>query len=82
MTTPLVGIVMGSSSDWEIMQNAVTQLDSLGIPNEAKVLSAHRTPDAALQYAADAKGRGKVGEHGNPFWKSPVSCRPLRAGAS
>ena len=49
---------MGSTSDWEIMQNAVTQLDAMGIPNEARVLSAHRTPDAALQYAADAKGRG------------------------
>ncbi len=58
MTTPLVGIVMGSTSDWDIMQNAVTQLDAMGIPNEAKVLSAHRTPDAALQYAAEAKGRG------------------------
>ena len=57
MTTPLVGIVMGSTSDWDIMQNAVTQLDALGIPNEARVLSAHRTPDAALQYAAEAKGR-------------------------
>ena len=49
---------MGSTSDWEIMQNAVTQLDALGIPNEARVLSAHRTPDAALRYAAEAKGQG------------------------
>ncbi len=58
MTKPLVGIIMGSTSDWEIMQNAVTQLDSLGIANEARVLSAHRTPDAALQYAADARKNG------------------------
>ena len=49
---------MGSTSDWEIMSNAVTQLDALGIANEARVLSAHRTPDAALKYAADAKGQG------------------------
>jgi len=49
---------MGSTSDWDIMKNAVSQLDALGIANEARVLSAHRTPDAALQYAADAKGRG------------------------
>jgi 5-(carboxyamino)imidazole ribonucleotide mutase len=58
MTNPLVGIVMGSASDWEIMKHAVTQLDQLGIANEAKVLSAHRTPDAALQYAAHARSNG------------------------
>jgi 5-(carboxyamino)imidazole ribonucleotide mutase len=58
MNNPLVGIVMGSASDWEIMSQAVTQLDNLGIPNEAKVLSAHRTPDAALKYAADARKNG------------------------
>ena len=49
---------MGSSNDWDIMKNAKTQLDALGIANESKVLSAHRTPDAALKYAADAKGKG------------------------
>jgi 5-(carboxyamino)imidazole ribonucleotide mutase len=58
MTNPAVGIVMGSASDWEIMQHAVKQLESLGITCEAKVLSAHRTPDQALAYAAGARERG------------------------
>jgi 5-(carboxyamino)imidazole ribonucleotide mutase len=58
MTSPLIGILMGSTSDWDIMQHASTQLDSMGITWEAKVLSAHRTPDQALAYAAGAKGRG------------------------
>jgi 5-(carboxyamino)imidazole ribonucleotide mutase len=58
VSKPLVGIVMGSANDWDIMQHAAAQLDSFGIPNEARVLSAHRTPDAALQYAADARGNG------------------------
>ena len=58
MANPTVGIVMGSASDWEIMQHAVKQLDSLGIASEAKVLSAHRTPDQALAYAAGARDRG------------------------
>jgi 5-(carboxyamino)imidazole ribonucleotide mutase len=49
---------MGSANDWDVMQHAVTQLDNLGIPNEARVLSAHRTPDAALSYAADARTNG------------------------
>jgi 5-(carboxyamino)imidazole ribonucleotide mutase len=58
MANPSVGIVMGSASDWEIMQHAVTQLEAFGIPSEAKVLSAHRTPDQALAYAAGARERG------------------------
>lgn len=55
---PLVGIVMGSDSDWPIMRAAAETLKSFGIPYEAKVLSAHRTPDAALDYAAFAAERG------------------------
>lgn len=55
---PLVGIVMGSDSDWPIMKAAAETLKSQGIPYEAKVLSAHRTPDAALDYAATAAERG------------------------
>lgn len=55
---PLVGIVMGSDSDWPIMRAAAETLKSFGIPYEAKVLSAHRTPDAALDYAAGASERG------------------------
>jgi 5-(carboxyamino)imidazole ribonucleotide mutase len=55
---PLVGIVMGSDSDWPIMRAAAQTLKDFGIPYEAKVLSAHRTPDAALDYAAGASERG------------------------
>jgi len=55
---PLVGIVMGSTSDWETMQNTAQTLDKLQIPYEKRVLSAHRTPDAALEYAATAEQRG------------------------
>jgi len=55
---PLVGIVMGSNSDWEVMKNACQQLDDLGIAYEAKVVSAHRTPDLLYQYAEQARARG------------------------
>ncbi len=56
---PLVAILMGSKSDWpEVMSHAATTLDSLGIPNEAKVMSAHRTPDQVLNYASGAEARG------------------------
>lgn len=57
-TQPLVGIVMGSDSDWPIMRAAAVALKNLGIPYEAKVLSAHRTPDEALEYASTAADRG------------------------
>ncbi len=56
--TPLVGVVMGSDSDWEIMKHAVAQLDALGVPNEARVVSAHRMPDDLFEYAEDAVTRG------------------------
>ena len=55
---PLVGIVMGSDSDWPIMKACAETLKSFGVPYEAKVLSAHRTPDAALGYASMADDRG------------------------
>jgi len=58
MTNPLVGIVMGSASDWEVMQHAVRRLEEFGIPCEAKVISAHRSPDLAHQYAREARSRG------------------------
>ncbi len=54
----LVGIVMGSDSDWPVMRACAEMLKKFGIAYEAKVLSAHRTPDAALDYAARAQGRG------------------------
>jgi 5-(carboxyamino)imidazole ribonucleotide mutase len=55
---PLVGIIMGSQSDWETMQHAANQLQELGVPYEAQVVSAHRTPDLLFEYAAAAAGRG------------------------
>jgi len=54
----LVGIIMGSSSDWETMQGAAEVLGSLGIAHEVRVVSAHRTPDLLFEYAASARGRG------------------------
>jgi 5-(carboxyamino)imidazole ribonucleotide mutase len=57
-STPLVGIVMGSRSDWETMQHAAQKLDALGVPHEVKVVSAHRTPDVLFEYAASAQARG------------------------
>ncbi len=58
MDTPLIGIVMGSRSDWETMQHAAEKLESLGVPHEVRVVSAHRTPDVLFDYAASAKSRG------------------------
>ncbi len=58
MSAPLVGIVMGSDSDWEVMQHAARQLLDFGIPHESKVVSAHRTPDLLYRYAEEAAGRG------------------------
>ena len=58
MSTPLVGIVMGSSSDWEVMKQAAMLLKQLGIPFEARVMSGHRTPDLVFEYAASAESRG------------------------
>lgn len=55
---PLVGIIMGSQSDWETMQHAADQLTELGVPFEAQVVSAHRTPDLMFEYAAKAAKRG------------------------
>ncbi len=54
----MIGIVMGSASDWGVMESCAQTLDSLGIPFETRVLSAHRTPDATLEYASTAKDRG------------------------
>ncbi len=55
---PLVGVVMGSRSDWETMQHAVQKLEALGVPHEVRVVSAHRTPDVLFEYAATAQERG------------------------
>ena len=58
MATPLVGLIMGSRSDWETMRHASEILDELGIPHERRVVSAHRTPDLLFEYAATAEERG------------------------
>tara|TARA_B110000977_G_scaffold124167_1_gene159134 strand:- start:1245 stop:1736 length:492 start_codon:yes stop_codon:yes gene_type:complete len=58
MDKPIVGIVMGSNSDWPVMQKAVEQLEAFGIPYEAKVVSAHRTPGLLTEYAVTAKDKG------------------------
>ena len=55
---PLVGIVMGSRSDWETMQHAAARLEALGVPHEVRVVSAHRTPDVLFSYAEAAAQRG------------------------
>lgn len=55
---PLVGIIMGSRSDWETMSNAADVLTALGVPHECKVVSAHRTPERLYDYARGAAGRG------------------------
>jgi 5-(carboxyamino)imidazole ribonucleotide mutase len=58
MAAPLVGIIMGSSSDWEAMRHAAETLDALGVAHEVKVVSAHRTPKRLYDYAHGARDRG------------------------
>ncbi|MER3523376.1 MAG: 5-(carboxyamino)imidazole ribonucleotide mutase, partial [Ignavibacteria bacterium] len=55
---PFVGIIMGSQSDWETMQHSAQTLEALGVSYEARVVSAHRTPDLLFEYAASARARG------------------------
>ena len=57
-TTPLVGVIMGSRSDWDVMKHAADTLASLGVPHECEVVSAHRTPDKLFAYASSAAERG------------------------
>lgn len=58
MANALVGVIMGSRSDWETMQHTASTLETLNVPFEVRVLSAHRTPDQLLEYAASAEARG------------------------
>ena len=58
MSEPLVGVIMGSRSDWETMRHAVETLEELDVPHEVRVVSAHRTPDLLYEYAAGAEERG------------------------
>lgn len=55
---PLVGVIMGSASDWETMRRSVEVLERFGVPSERRVVSAHRTPDLMARYAREAEGRG------------------------
>jgi 5-(carboxyamino)imidazole ribonucleotide mutase len=57
-TAPWVGVIMGSSSDWATLEHACMLLEELGVPYEAQVVSAHRTPDRMFEYAASAESRG------------------------
>ncbi len=57
-SSSLVAVIMGSKSDWETMRHSVETLDELGVPNESRVLSAHRSPDATAEFARKAAGRG------------------------
>lgn len=57
-TTPIVGLVMGSDSDWPVMKFAAERLDEFGVPHECRVVSAHRTPDLLFEYAETARERG------------------------
>lgn len=57
-TAPKVGVIMGSQSDWETMRHAVETLTTLGVPCEARIVSAHRTPDRLVDYAKTARDRG------------------------
>jgi 5-(carboxyamino)imidazole ribonucleotide mutase len=58
MQQPLIGLIMGSKSDWETMTHAAQMLESLGVPFEVRVVSAHRTPDLLFEYAGSAESRG------------------------
>ncbi len=58
IVAPIVGVIMGSRSDWETMRNAAETLEKLGIPHECRVVSAHRTPQRLVEYAGSARGRG------------------------
>src|SRR5271165_2226655 len=55
---PLVGVIMGSKSDWDTMRHAVEILETFGVPCEKRIVSAHRTPDLLFEYASTAEGRG------------------------
>ena len=58
MTQPVIGIIMGSKSDWETMRHAADTLGQLGVPHETRIVSAHRTPQRLYDYAQGAQGRG------------------------
>ena len=77
--TPLIGVVMGSSSDWDVMRHAADILTEFGVPFEAKVVSAHRMPDDMFAYAEAARQRGLVAAKTTvPVLGVPVPSRHLQ----
>jgi len=76
---PVVGVVMGSNSDWDIMQHACEVLKEFGVPFEARVVSAHRTPDEMFAYAEQARARGlRVIIAGAAARRTCRACSPRR----
>ena len=74
---PIVGVIMGSSSDWETMRHAAETLAELGIPFEKEVVSAHRTPDKLYRYASEARERGLeviIAGAGDDHLQPPLAC--------
>ena len=76
--TPLIGLVMGSDSDWPVMQAAARILKEHGVPYEARVVSAHRTPDLLFEYAASARERGPACHHRRCRWRRPPAGHGCR----
>src|SRR5271154_6789256 len=82
MTTeakPIVGILMGSKSDWETMEHASKTLDDLGIAHDVRILSAHRTPDQTIEYAAAAGGAAHLAGVVAPKTRLPVLGVPMES---
>ena len=83
---PKVGVIMGSTSDWETMKHACDMLDELDIPYEKQVVSAHRTPDRMFQYAEEAESKGLqviiAGAGGAAHLPGMVTCNPLLSASS
>ena len=84
--TALVGIIMGSRSDWETMRHAADTLERLGVAHEVRVVSAHRTPDLLFEYAGGAEARGSRSSSRAPAvrrtcraWRRPRPCSPFWA---
>ena len=82
----LVGVIMGSKSDWETLSHTTATLEALGVPFEVRVVSAHRTPDLLFEYASSAESRGLEviiaggGRRGPPAWNDCSEDGPARAG--
>ena len=76
---PLVGVIMGSKSDWETMAHAAETLERLGVPHEVRVVSAHRTPDLLFEYASSAEARGLAFTTRDTVWPETAARRATSA---